>query len=87
MYMPALPASEEEAIGKVPRAPDCTETRFTGARHSGCEGVAVGVELEVDPRGTSPAGNAARWSDNAEVSCTSCDRNSRSGQNIGIVWA
>ena len=44
--MPALPASEEEATGKVPLTPDCTATRLTGARQSGCEGVTVGVGLE-----------------------------------------
>ena len=30
----------------MPLTPDCTATRFTGARQSGCEGVAVGVGLE-----------------------------------------
>ena len=43
--MPALPASREETTGKVPFAPVCTATRLTGARQSGCEGVAVGVGL------------------------------------------
>jgi hypothetical protein len=44
--MPALPVSEEEATGKVPLMPDCTATKLTGARHSGCVGVGVGVELK-----------------------------------------
>ena len=47
MYMPALPEVEEEVTGKMPLAPDCTATRLTGARQSGCEGVAVGVGLAV----------------------------------------
>ena len=51
MYMPALPASTEEATwkeatGKVPLTPYCTATKLTGARQSGCVGVAVGVGLE-----------------------------------------
>ena len=46
VYMPALPASAEETTGKVPLVPDCTATTFTGARHSGCVGVGVGVELK-----------------------------------------
>ena len=44
--MPALPASAEEATGKVPLTPDCTATTLTGARQRGCVGVAVGVGLE-----------------------------------------
>ena len=35
VYMPTLPATEEEAMGKVPLAPDCTAIRFTGARQGG----------------------------------------------------
>ena len=44
--MPALPATAEEAIGKVPLTPDCTATTLTGARQSGWVEVAVGVGLE-----------------------------------------
>ena len=48
VYMPALPASAEEAIGKVPLTPDCTRTtRLVGARQSGWVEVTVGVGVEV----------------------------------------
>ena len=41
VYMPALPATADEAMGKVPLAPDCTATRVTGARQGGWEEVDV----------------------------------------------
>ena len=49
VYMPALPASSEVTIGKVPLAPVCAATRLTGARQSGGVEVAeaVGVEVSV----------------------------------------
>ena len=40
-----MPTTAEEATGKVPLTPDCTEMRLTGVRQSGCVGVAVPVRV------------------------------------------
>lgn len=54
VYMPTLPATADEAMGKVPLAPDCTATRVTGARQGGWlavavyDGETVGVEVMLD---------------------------------------